>query len=326
MRDTTTSNAPSGSASASASAGRTSTWGSPARRHAVPRSRSSPRRRRSARPRPPRTSVAATRPTPPGPQATSSTRSPGRRGGPPEQHLGHGRALLVDARGVAIPPRRGRGPLRALHGPKLVGVHGADATRARASLAGVRILALADAPPRRPVPELVAAGRPDLVVLLGDLEPAWVDGLAELDVPRLGIHGNHDDPGSLAALGAEDVHLRRVDVDGLSFSRPLGVAASAARAASSGPRTRRPGSWAVCPPPTCCSPTPRPRASTTSPATPCTPGGPRCAHGSQGTSPAWLLHGHTGVPLPPARPVHRLGPTRVVHVRGSALIDLPPSG
>jgi uncharacterized protein len=42
--------------------------------------------------------------------------------------------------------------------------------------------------------------------------------------------------------------------------------------------------------------------------------------------PAWLLHGHTGVPLPPARPVHRLGPTRVVHVRGSALIDLAPSG
>jgi hypothetical protein len=37
------------------------------------------------------------------------------------------------------------------------------------------------------------------------------------------------------------------------------------------------------------------------------------------------LHGHTGVPLPPARPVHRLGPTRVVHVRGSALIDLRPS-
>jgi hypothetical protein len=36
--------------------------------------------------------------------------------------------------------------------------------------------------------------------------------------------------------------------------------------------------------------------------------------------PAWLLHGHT---LPdPARPVHRLGDTRVVHVRGAMAVEL----
>ena len=38
------------------------------------------------------------------------------------------------------------------------------------------------------------------------------------------------------------------------------------------------------------------------------------------TRPAWLLHGHT---LPhPARRVARLGPTRVVHVRGAELVEL----
>ena len=36
--------------------------------------------------------------------------------------------------------------------------------------------------------------------------------------------------------------------------------------------------------------------------------------------PAWLLHGHT---LPnPARQVHELGPTRVVHVRGALPLEL----
>jgi Icc-related predicted phosphoesterase len=36
--------------------------------------------------------------------------------------------------------------------------------------------------------------------------------------------------------------------------------------------------------------------------------------------PAWLLHGHT---LPnPARRVHQVGPTRVVHVRGAMPLEL----
>ena len=189
----------------------------------------------------------------------------------------------------------------------------------------MRILALADAPPRRPVPELVAAGRPDLVVLLGDLEPAWVDGLAGLDVPRLGVHGNHDDPGSLAALGAEDVHLRRVDVDGVSFS---GLSGS--------PRYSREGrfEWTQAEAAKLLGRLPAadvllthapPEGVNDEPGDPVHTGWTALRAWVEEHRPAWLLHGHTGVPLPPARPVHRLGPTRVVHVRGSALIDLPPS-
>src|ERR687896_318895 len=82
----------------------------------------------------------------------------------------------------------------------------------------MRILAFADEPPHGPIAELVAAHLPDLIVLLGDLEPAWTDGLAAVEVPKLGVLGNHDAEDALSAVGAEELHLRRVEVGGISFS------------------------------------------------------------------------------------------------------------
>src|ERR671915_1896449 len=82
----------------------------------------------------------------------------------------------------------------------------------------MRILAFADEPPHGPIAELVAAHRPDLIVLLGDLEPAWTEGLAAVELPKLGVLGNHDAEDALTAVGAEELHLRRVDMDGLSFT------------------------------------------------------------------------------------------------------------
>ena len=82
----------------------------------------------------------------------------------------------------------------------------------------MRILALADEPPHRPIAELVEASHPQLVVVLGDLEPAWTEGLADVEVPKLGVRGNHDPPDALRAVGAEEVHLRRVELGELSFT------------------------------------------------------------------------------------------------------------
>src|ERR671916_2199548 len=82
----------------------------------------------------------------------------------------------------------------------------------------MRILAFADEPPHGQIDELVAANEPDLIVLLGDLEPAWTEGLAAIDLPKLGVLGNHDAEDALAAVGAEDIQLRRVEVGGGRFS------------------------------------------------------------------------------------------------------------
>src|SRR5512134_933475 len=44
------------------------------------------------------------------------------------------------------------------------------------SVLAMRVLALADEPPHAPVADLVAAVEPELILLLGDLEPAWTEG------------------------------------------------------------------------------------------------------------------------------------------------------
>ena len=58
----------------------------------------------------------------------------------------------------------------------------------------LRALALADEPPHAPIRELVASHEPDLILVLGDLEPAWTEGLADVTLPKLGVAGNHDAP------------------------------------------------------------------------------------------------------------------------------------
>jgi Icc-related predicted phosphoesterase len=184
----------------------------------------------------------------------------------------------------------------------------------------MRILAFADEPPHAPIDELVAAYTPDLIVLLGDLEPAWTEGLAAIDLPKLGVLGNHDAQDALAAVGAEDIQLRRVEVGGLSFSGFGG----APRYSRDGPNewTEKEAAKLVGRLPAAdvlLSHSP-PAGVNDDRDDPAHCGSPALRDWVEQNQPAWLLHGHT---LPhPARRVKRLGETRVVHVRGAAALDL----
>ena len=82
----------------------------------------------------------------------------------------------------------------------------------------MRILTFADEPPPADAAQLVDANRADAVVTLGDLRPDWIESLAGVDVPRLGVHGNHDAPRQLEKLGIQDLHARRVEIGGWSFA------------------------------------------------------------------------------------------------------------
>jgi uncharacterized protein len=82
----------------------------------------------------------------------------------------------------------------------------------------MRVLAFADEPPPADAAEIVAANEPELVVTLGDLKSDWIASLASTDVPKLGVHGNHDAEDELTALGIRDLHLERAEVDGWSFA------------------------------------------------------------------------------------------------------------
>ena len=82
----------------------------------------------------------------------------------------------------------------------------------------MRVLALADQRPPLDPALLARKMHVDAVLLLGDLDRAWVESLASLDLPRLGVHGNHDPSGLLGEIDVEDLHGRRTSLGGLSVA------------------------------------------------------------------------------------------------------------
>ena len=80
----------------------------------------------------------------------------------------------------------------------------------------MRVLALADQRPPLDPALMARRLRVDAVVLLGDLDRAWIESLRMLGIPRIGVHGNHDPDDLLAELEVEDLHGRRTSVGGLS--------------------------------------------------------------------------------------------------------------
>ena len=156
--------------------------------------------------------------------------------------------------------------------------------------------------------------------MLGDLEPAWTEGLADVELPKLGVRGNHDAPDALEAIGVEDLHLRLASVGDLSFSGFGGSPRYSPRGGNEWTEEEAEQLVARLPradvllahsPPEGVNDEPDDRAHR---------GSPALRAWVERNRPGWLLHGHT---LPnPAALVSELGPTRVVHVRGAAPIEL----
>ena len=184
----------------------------------------------------------------------------------------------------------------------------------------MRILALADAPPHAPIAELVAAHRPELIVLLGDLEPAWTEGLAAVELPKLGVLGNHDAGDALVAVGAEELQLRRVEFGGLSYSGFGGSPRYSPHGANEWTEEEAAELVEQLPAADVLLTHSPPAGVNDESDDPAHRGSPALREWVERHRPAWLLHGHT---LPhPAHRVDRLGDTRVVHVRGAVALDL----
>ena len=56
------------------------------------------------------------------------------------------------------------------------------------------------------------------VVCLGDLDRAWIESLAHLRMPRVGVHGNHDPERLLLEVEVDDLHLKRTSLGGLTVA------------------------------------------------------------------------------------------------------------
>ena len=82
----------------------------------------------------------------------------------------------------------------------------------------MRVLALADKRPPMD-PALMAQQMGVRAVLcLGDLDLAWIESLRGVEVPKLGVHGNHDLPDLLREVEVEDLHGRRTSLGGTTIA------------------------------------------------------------------------------------------------------------
>jgi Icc-related predicted phosphoesterase len=178
----------------------------------------------------------------------------------------------------------------------------------------MRVLALADEPPA------FVATDVDAVLWVGDLEPAWVEPIRALDVPKLGVHGNHDAPEVLADFDVVDIHLR---VERLGDLTVVGLQGS--------PRYKPDGRYQVDPdeaerliaalPPADVLVTHAPPLGVNDePDDPAHTGFAGLTAWVERVRPRWLLHGHTHPRAVGA--TTRIGDTRVVHVHGATIVEL----
>lgn len=82
----------------------------------------------------------------------------------------------------------------------------------------MRVLALADRPPHPDPRAYLAQNRVDAILCLGDLQPSWLEGIADAGQPKLGVYGNHDEKPYMDEVGIEDLHLSRRVLDGVRFA------------------------------------------------------------------------------------------------------------
>lgn len=183
----------------------------------------------------------------------------------------------------------------------------------------LRVLAVSDEVPPVPAAELVAANAPDAVLTLGDLPAPWLLGLRGLDLPVLGVAGNHDAEGDLEAAGVTELHLRSAEVGGWRLSGFGGCVRY-----SPGPHqyTQEEAAALVRGLPAChvlvCH-TP-PAGVNDEPGDPAHEGFTALRSFVAEHPPRHLLHGHT-TPDPRTRTA-KLGPTAVHWVRGARVIIL----
>lgn len=184
----------------------------------------------------------------------------------------------------------------------------------------MRLLAVADSAPHLPLAALVEAHQPDAVVTLGDLEPDWLDELARFPLPVLGVYGNHDDGHYLDAANTTNLHLRRAELDGVSFAgfegcvryKKRGTKLQYTQREAKRLARRLPAADVLL------SHAP-PRGIHEEPDDKAHEGFEALADYIVRVRPRLVLHGHT--PAPP-RPTAKLGDTRVVHVVGAQLVKV----
>lgn len=185
----------------------------------------------------------------------------------------------------------------------------------------MKLLVLADTEPEwRSIPDEVSSSHADAVITVGDLSGGWLEraGLQDVDVPTLGVYGNHCDGKYLERLGVTNLHLRCAVVHGVSFSGLQGCVRYKARGRdilyTQGEYTEMVSAL----PPAQVLVTHCPPAGINDHADAAHAGISALRNWVADHHPACLIHGHTY----PEHPVSSFGQTRIVYVRGAAIVSL----
>jgi Icc-related predicted phosphoesterase len=184
----------------------------------------------------------------------------------------------------------------------------------------VRVLALADKRPPLDPAAMAAQAKVDAILCLGDLDLAWIESLRGVELPKLGVHGNHDPDHVLREVEVEDLHMRRTSLLGMTFAGFEGCVRYGREGdhqytqKQASKLTRRlPGADILlchCPP----------LGVNDDPEDPAHIGLEGLRDWVQEHRPRHLLHGHTH-PLP-GRVMTRVGDTQVHYVSGARIIQL----
>jgi hypothetical protein len=82
----------------------------------------------------------------------------------------------------------------------------------------MRILAIADRPPKTPIRETLEKESIDLIVTLGDLDLIQIRELAGIQhIPKFGVYGNHCSGNYFGDLGIVNMHLHTAEHQGIRF-------------------------------------------------------------------------------------------------------------
>jgi Icc-related predicted phosphoesterase len=184
----------------------------------------------------------------------------------------------------------------------------------------VRVLALADKRPPVDAATMALQARVDAVVCLGDLDLAWIESITSLDLPKLGVHGNHDPAHVLREVEVKDLHMRRTSLGGMTFAgfegcvryRRHGDHQYTQKEASKLARKLPAADVLLCHCP--------PRGINDDPEDPAHTGFEGLRDWVDRYGPRHVLHGHTH-PLP-GRILARYGDTQVHYVSGARIITL----
>jgi len=79
------------------------------------------------------------------------------------------------------------------------------------------LLLIADRPPENDLDKIISTQNIDVICTLGDFTISDIRSLEHIDIPKLGVYGNHCSGTYFEPLGVTNMHLKTIEIEGVTF-------------------------------------------------------------------------------------------------------------